>query len=236
MMILYGKRSVGERLKVAPSTVKRVILDTNFKDKEIIAILREKNIPVEKITKRMFPKKFRALSHQGIIAFVEEFKYCSLDDVINKKEYIPIFLDRIYDPQNLGAIIRVCACLGRFSLVIPKFDACRVNNTVLHVASGGENYVNIALVDNLSKTLREMKEQGYWVVGTSVEDSAVDVSTFVWPNPFVLILGSEGKGVRYGINKQVDFFVRIPMSGAKLPLNVSSACSIFCYLISRLSG
>ena len=144
-----------------------------------------------------------------------------------------IFLDRVYDPQNLGSIIRTAACFGGFAVVIPKHKACQVTETVLHVAQGGENHVPVVMVTNISKAIEEAKESGYWIVGAVTSDDAQDIDKVSLSFPVGFVLGSEGEGVRYGVQKHIDLKARIPMRGESLSFNVTVACAIFCYQIIR---
>jgi 23S rRNA (guanosine2251-2'-O)-methyltransferase len=105
----------------------------------------------------------------------------------------------------------------------------------MHVASGGENFVPVSQVTNLSAALLKAKKAGYWAVGTVVEDGA-DLNKVSLPFPLALVLGSEGKGVRYGIQKHLDMKVTLPMKGAQLSFNVAMACAIFCHEISKQRG
>ena len=176
------------------------------------------------------------VSNNIIIARVERFKYTSYADLLSlppNKQPTLIFLDRIYDPQNLGAIIRTTACFGGFSVIIPKFKACQVNETVLHVASGGENYIPVSMVSNISNSIIAAKKQGYWIMGAEVNDEAGEIAGTSLPAPLGLVFGSEGKGIRYGVRRHLDIRVHIPMGGAKLSFNVAMACAIFCYEISK---
>jgi tRNA G18 (ribose-2'-O)-methylase SpoU len=102
----------------------------------------------------------------------------------------------------------------------------------LHVASGGENFVPVSLVTNLATALREAKEAGYWAVGTVVEGGE-NINKAALPFPLCLVMGSEGKGIRYGIQKQLDLKVSLPMKGAQLSFNVAMACAIFAHEISK---
>ncbi len=89
---------------------------------------------------------------QGIVAKIDDFNYASFKDLLarsKKEKFTLIFLDRLFDPHNLGVIIRTAACFGGFAIVIPEYEACEVTEAVLHVASGGENYVAVAMVPNL---------------------------------------------------------------------------------------
>jgi len=151
---------------------------------------------------------------------------------VDKKPTL-IFLDRLNDPQNLGVIIRTAACFGRFAVVIPKFNACEVTEAVLHVASGGENFVPVSMVSNISSAVLKAKKSEYWIMGAVLSEDAQDIDKVSMPFPLGLVMGSEGEGIRYGIDKQLDIKVRIPMKGAPLSFNVAMACAIFCHEIAK---
>ena len=230
---LYGKNSVYERLKANPRSIKKVFLDRAFSDDRIQALIRKTGISAEVVSERDLERVKRADRLQGIVAEVAPFVYARLDRLIEAEEKPTlVFLDNLNDPMNLGSIIRLAACFDRIAIVIPEHRSCRVNDTVMHVASGGENYVPVSMVTNTSQALRDAKEQGYWVVGTVVEDgeSLPDVSL---PFPLCLVMGSEGAGIRHGVEKQLDLRVTLPMQGARLSLNVAMASAIFLYEIAR---
>ncbi|UCD15069.1 MAG: 23S rRNA (guanosine(2251)-2'-O)-methyltransferase RlmB [Candidatus Omnitrophota bacterium] len=237
-MFLYGKNSVYERLKANPASVRKIFLQDNFDDELIVKKIKSLKIPLEKVNKRRLYRIKRADNLGGVVAQVQPFQYSSFEDLIYKPEPAEkptfIFLDRIYDPQNLGAIIRIAACFGNFSVVIPKHKACPVTETVLHVACGAENFVPVCLVTNLSAALIEAKRCGWWVAGAVVEGGR-DLGGFELPQPLCLVLGSEGKGLRYGVRRHLDLAVSIPMKGAPISLNVTAAAAICCYQISKQS-
>lgn len=234
-MFLYGKNSVSERLKNNPQTIKKIFLQTNFNDSNIEKIIKSKKIAVDKVTSKELFRIKNSSPLQGIVAEIEDFVYADFYELLDKPEserLSLIFLDRINDPQNLGAILRIAACFGGIGIVIPKHEACAVNDTVIHVASGGENFVPVSMVTNMVYALKEAKKSGYWVAGAVVENGE-DVFDSTLAFPLALVLGSEGCGIRLGIQKYLDFKLRIPMKGANLSFNVTSACSIFCYEINR---
>jgi len=163
------------------------------------------------------------------------FKYTPLDDLLNsgkERGLTLIFLDGLNDPHNLGSIMRTAACFGRFALIIPEHSSCEVNDTVMHVASGGENFVPVAMVTNLSAALMKAKKAGYWAVGTVVSEGQ-DINKTSLPFPMCLVLGTEGKGIRYGVQKHLDLKITLPMKGAQLSLNVAMAFAIFAQEITR---
>ncbi|MEW6095583.1 MAG: 23S rRNA (guanosine(2251)-2'-O)-methyltransferase RlmB [bacterium] len=235
-MVLYGKNSVCERLKTNPKSINKIFLQDNFNVPEIEKLIELNNIPTQRLSLKELVKIKHGENLQGIIARVSKFEYTPFEDLLNRaknKQLTLIFLDRIYDPQNLGAIIRTVACFGGFAIIIPKFEACEVNETVLHIASGGENYILVSMVSNLSHAITAAKESGYWIMGTQVGDEAEDINEVSFPFPLGFVLGSEGKGIRYGVRKHLDMKVGIPMKGAKLSFNVVIACAIFCHEIVK---
>ncbi len=235
-MLLYGKNPVLERLRANPQTIRKVFLAQKFSEPEVLKLIETHGVEVERLTADQLAKKRPAKDLQGIFARVDKFQYADFDNLLERAEGEKpalIFLDRVNDPHNLGVVIRTTACFGGFAVVIPEFEACEVNETVLHVASGGENYTPVSRVTNISKSIVRAQEAGYWIVGAVVDEDAADVNETSLPFPLGLVLGSEGSGIRPGIRKHLDLKVRIPMKGARLSLNVNIACAIFCYEICR---
>ena len=235
-MLLYGRVSVLERLRVNPATVKKVLLQDNISLPEIEKETCRNNIPLERLSGHQLSKIKPAKDLQAVVAKVDKYKYASFDDLLVKaqrKEISLILLDRINDPHNLGAIIRTAACFGGFGIIIPQFNACGVTEAVLHVSSGGDNYVPVAMTSSLSTAILQAKECGCFVAGAQAQGDSMDIDKVSFSFPVVLVLGSEGEGIRYGIQKHLDISVGIPMKGEPLSLNVSVACAIFCHEISK---
>ncbi len=234
-MYLYGKNSILERLRVNPRSIRKIFLRENFNDPDIFKLVGTKKIP----TKRVSEKKLGRIKHasrlQGIVAEVDDFMYVDFEELLDKgleKKLSIIFLDNINDPHNLGSIMRIAACFGGFALVIPKHNACEVNDTVMHVASGGENFVPVSMVNNISTAIVKAKEADWWILGAVVRDGG-EISSISLPFPMCLVLGSEDKGIRHGIEKHLDLKVSLPMRGVSLSLNVAMTCAIFCHEIAR---
>ena len=141
-------------------------------------------------------------------------------------------MDGLTDPQNLGNIIRTVACLGGFSIVLPTHDSVEVTETVLRVSAGGDNYVKVAQVSNLNQAILKAKENDFWIAGTVVEEGQ-SIYEMEWPFPLGLVIGSEPKGIRETIRKNLDMTVTIPMAYERLSLNVATATALCCYEIIR---
>lgn len=235
-MLLYGRNSVYERLKAKPRTIRNVFLQDNVELPHIEKLARKNHISLARMSPRQLSKMKHTKDLQGVVAKVDKFSYAEFDDLVDlpkDKQLTLILLDGLNDPQNLGVIVRTAACFGGFAIVIPKFNACEVTEAVLHVASGGENFIPISMVSNISSTILKVKKKGYWIMGGVISGDAQDIDKVSIPFPLGLVLGSEGGGIRHGIDKQLDIKVRIPMRGARLSLNVAMACAIFCHEISN---
>lgn len=234
-MFLYGKNSVVERLKNNPQSIKKLFLQEDFYAEELFSLITLSKVTVKKVNEHELRKIVRKQDNlQGIAAEVDEFSYAAFEGMLGKalKDNLSFLcLDNLSDPQNFGAIIRIAACFGGFAIVIPRHDACPVTEAVLHVASGGENYVNIAAV-NLAQALAVMKKEGFWICGAAVRGGE-DISKLSFPFPLCVVLGSEGKGIRYGVDKLLEMRVSLPMKGAPLSFNVAQASAVFCYEIAR---
>ena len=236
-MLLYGKNSISERLKAKPQSIRKIFLQENFKAPHIEKLIKKEKISTEFLPQTHLANMKRAKDLQGIIARVDNFKYTPFEAFFSlkkEKALTLVFLDKINDPHNLGVIIRTIACFGGFRLVIPEKNACEVNETVLHVASGGESYVSIAKVADLSSAIKMAKAKEYKILGASVSKNALELKSDVFSYPMGLVLGSEAKGISPEVKELLDKEVYIPMKGAQLSLNVNMACAILCYEISTI--
>lgn len=234
-LLLYGKNAVVERLKANMRGVRKVIVSEEFEDAAALELIKARRIPVQKVSAREMLKMKRTERAQGIIAEVDPFRYSPFEELIlaPKEEKLSfIFLDEVTDPQNLGAIIRIAACFGGFGIVIPERGACEVNETVLNIASGGDNYVPVCRMNNLTNALIHAKKAGYWAAGAVVQGGE-DLTKVSFPFPLCIVMGSEGKGIHYGVDKHLEMKVTLPMKGAALSFNVAMASAVFCYEISK---
>jgi 23S rRNA (guanosine2251-2'-O)-methyltransferase len=237
-MFLYGKNPVIERLKADPASVRKVLLKGGFNDGKVLDLVKSTGVKAEHVPEKEFMKLKRADRVQGVIGIVDKFKYTDFDGILSRAEknaLTLVFLDNLSDPQNLGVIIRSAACFGGFAVVIPEHKSCDVTEAVLHVASGGENYVPVCKVTNLLPALLKAKDKGYWSVGT-VTEGGEKIAGHKFTTPAVVVIGSEGKGIRPGLMKHIDFKVTLPMAGAGLSFNAAIAAAIFCYEITKQRG
>ena len=188
-------------------------------------------IPLERF-KTYLPDK----STQGVIALKQDFKFSSLDEIISesKKSSFPLLLilDEIQDPHNVGAIIRTAECSGVNGVIITKHHSATITSTVTKTSAGATEHLKICQVNNLSQTIDELKEKGFWIVGSSLEN-AKNYTDADYKIPIALIVGNEEKGIRKLTASKCDFLVKIPMIGKIQSLNVSVATGIILFEILR---
>lgn len=235
-MRLFGRNSVMERLRADPGSIRKIYIQHGFKNaSDIQKKARQRGIPVLPVPLSKMMKIGRDKNTQGVLADVADFQYAPYGDLLEaavRKGRCPVFLDGLKDPQNLGAMIRSLACLGKFSVVLPTHDAAGVTEAVLRVASGGENYVPVARVPNLGSAMKRAKEEGFRIAGAVVRGGECPAEVHL-PHPLGLVVGSEQKGIREGVRKYLDIELSIPMVRETLSFNVAHAAAVLCYEITR---
>lgn len=235
-MRLFGKNSIIERLRSNPASIRKIYIQHGFKGTLFIhKKARQKGISVFQIPQSKMMKIGRDKNTQGIIADVDDVEYTDYEDLLEtavKKNRCLVFLDGLNDPQNLGAIIRSLACLGKFSIVLPTHDSVSVTEAVLRVASGGENYVPVAKVSNLGNAIKKAKNENVVMIGAVVKDGRC-LSDVQLPYLLGVVIGSEQKGIRDVIRKLLDIEVSIPMACDTLSFNAAHATTVLCYEVTR---
>ena len=158
--------------------------------------------------------------------------YKDLDDVLTEYASFFVLLDHIEDPHNLGAIVRTCEAAGVDAIIMPRDRQVQVNATVMKTSVGTLENVNIVTVSNLNNTISELKKNGFWVVGTALEDS-VDYRSIDYSSKIALVIGNENFGMSNLVKKSCDFIAKIPMYGTTNSLNASVAAGIMIYEVIR---
>ncbi len=175
--------------------------------------------------------------HQGIAlqtAASETFDLKTLIEACRAMEEEPVLiaLDGLTDPQNLGAIVRSAEALGAHGMVLPQRRSAGITGSVAKVAAGALEHLPVARVVNLNRSLEELKEAGYTVIGLAGEgDKTVNEISF--DGPLVLVIGSEGKGLSLLTRRHCEILLRIPLRGVTSSLNASAATSVVLYEVAR---
>lgn len=232
-MLVYGRNVAQEYLKKVEK-VRKIYLQDNFHDQNLIFTIEKSKIPVVLKSKNELDQLANGV-HQGIILDVVDFSYTDYQEFLKEDDAIVVILDHLEDPHNLGAIIRTCEAAGVTGIILPKNRGAIVNGTVIKTSAGAITNVPISLVTNLNTTIRDLKEHGFWIVGTDMKNST-DYREIDYSGKIALVIGNEGEGMSRLVRESCDFIARIPMRGKINSLNASVAAGIMIYEIFRQKG
>ena len=228
-MIVFGKNVARDLLLNNNKKVEKIILQDGFSDNEILSLIEKRNINVIIKQKREIDRLISGV-HQGILLYIPDYQYSSIETAYN--DDVVVILDHLEDPHNLGAIIRTCEAAGIRSIILPKDRQVQINATVMKTSVGTLDNMNMISVTNLVNTINKLKENGFWIVGTALENS-VDFKTIDYSGKIALVIGNEGSGISNIVSNNCDFLAKIPMYGKTNSLNASVAAGIMIYEIIR---
>lgn len=235
---IIGKNPVIEALKSDRDINKILIAEGSQRGQmqQITQLAKESNVLVQLVPKKKIDQITDGI-HQGVLAYVAAYQYAELDDLFaaaEKKNEPPFFLllDEIEDPHNLGSIIRTADAVGAHGIIIPKRRAVGLTATVAKASTGAIEYIPVARVTNMARTIDELKDRGVWIAGTDASGSE-DYRRLDGNIPLGLVIGSEGKGMGRLIREKCDFLIHLPMVGKVTSLNASVAAALLMYEIHR---
>jgi len=201
---------------------------------DIIALCKKKKIDIKYESKDFFSRYASSSTHQGVILFLP--KTIHKEDTksfltgIAKNNGVIVLLDQITDPHNLGSIIRSAEALGCNAIILPKDNSATINETVIKTSAGATAHIKIITITNVSQFLDEIKDSGFWIIGTS-GNANTDIALIKNVKPACIIIGNEGKGMRRLTEEKCDYIVSIPLKGKISSLNASVAAGIIIYKI-----
>lgn len=236
--MIFGFHAVTARLRHEAASVEEIYVDTARHDQRMKDLLKAAAAVAVRIIQADDTRLSNMVGtrrHQGVVAKAGEVSLArNLDELLDAVEGAPLLLvlDGITDPHNLGACLRVADGAGAHAVIAPKDRAVGLNATAAKVASGAAESVPYITVTNLARTLRDLKERGIWLIGTT-EDADQSLYQADFTGPTALVLGSEGEGMRRLTREHCDFLVHIPMYGAVESLNVSVASGVCLFEARR---
>lgn len=225
IMYIYGKNVMEEAVN-AHIPISHVFLNKGFKDQTLLSTLEKQHIPIRYVDRIQLDRMVTG-NHQGIIAQVPDYQYTSVASFLEKENPFLVILDHLEDPHNFGAIIRSCEAAGVTGIIIPKDRSVDVNGTVMKVSAGALSNIKIAQVTNLVTTIKELKKDGFWFIGTDMEGT--DYDKIDYRGKIVLVIGNEGAGMSRLVKENCDFIAKIPMQGKVNSLNASVATAIVVF-------
>ena len=235
---IEGRNPVIEAIRAGKEIDRLYVLD-GCKDGAILTIKREaakKDIAIKYADKDRLDHMSSTGHHQGVIAITAAYEYSEVSDILKNAEDkgedpFVIVLDGIEDPYNLGAIIRTADQAGAHGVIIRADRAAHLTASVARASAGALNYIPVAKVTNIARTIEELKEKGLWFVCAAMDgDLMYDLNL---TGPIGLVIGNEGSGVTRLVREKCDMTASIPMKGQIDSLNASVACGILSYEIVR---
>ena len=236
--VIYGIHPVSEAVEARGRAVEYVAVAKERRDGKIQQIIddcRKSGISVRFMSRDDLTRIARTASNQGVAAVVAGKQYSDLDDILNAKRgrySFVVVLDGVEDPHNLGAVLRTADAAGADGVVIPDRRAVGVTATVAKASAGASEWLPIARVTNISRTVEELKSRNVWVVGLD-ERGTQSYDELDYNMDCALVLGAEGAGVHDLVRKKCDYLVKIPMLGKVPSLNVSVAAAVVMYEAAR---
>jgi len=237
---VYGLHAIGAVIERSPERLLELWVAQPRDDlrvRELKERARAVGVSVQSVGLEALAKLVGDVAHQGAVAAVRPLKPWDEHDLLQALGQITgdpllLILDGVTDPHNLGACLRTADAAGVHAVIIPRDRAAVVDGVVRKVAAGAAEFVPIASVTNLARTVDRLKEHGIWVVGT---DGEADQTLYAadLKRPLALVLGAEGGGMRRLTRERCDFLVRIPMAGQVESLNVSVAAGVALFEACR---
>ena len=230
MDYLGGVHAVRQLLSRYPKHVKAVwLLERSQHASLFSSACREAGVQFNFASKGDLDARLPGVCHQGVIAEYSQLPTVGLDDLCSyslQKSSPPclLMLDRIQDPQNLGACLRSAAVFGVDGVIIPKDRAVGLTPTVLKVAVGAAAIVPVVRVANLTRAMRMLKERGFWLYGTA-ESARQSISEADVSVPIVWVMGNESTGLGHQVEQHCDMMYRIETSGFST-LNIATSTGI----------
>ena len=230
---VYGKNVVIQMLKNKSDILQLYVLDGN-KDDELGKLIKNSGVSVKMTSRKELDKVAGTSKHQGVVAKIKEYKTYSIEEIVKSipegKMPLLLMLDGLEDPHNLGAILRTSDCVGVDGVIVGKNRSISLTPTVAKISTGAIDTVKVAMVTNLTQTLKDLKKQGYWVFGTDMENAS-DYRQVDYNTPMVLVIGSEGFGISRLVKQECDYCISLPMVGKISSLNASVATAVLLYQI-----
>jgi 23S rRNA (guanosine2251-2'-O)-methyltransferase len=242
---IYGHWAVMETLRAGRRPVEQLLLAENVEEKgmvaDIIAKAKEKAIRIQRTPRRILDDLAPDGNHQSTALRAGPYPYADTEDVLalaaqrGEKPFI-LLLDLLKDPQNVGALLRVADSVGIHGVIMQERRGVGVTPAVVNASSGAVEHINVVQVTNLVNTMKDLKDQDVWMVGTEAGKDIPPLDKTNLNMAVGIVLGSEGEGMRRLVRDTCDILVSLPMRGHIASLNVATAGAIALYTAWQARG
>ena len=237
--ILTGRNPIREALKNHHDLEKLLVQkgELSGSAREIVQKAKEQKVQIQIVEKSRLDDI--TPHHQGLIAFASAYQYSTVEEILDtarRREEDPfiILLDGVTDPHNLGAIIRTAECAGAHGIIVPQHHSVGLSPAAVKASAGAVEYVKVARVTNLSRTIEMLQKQNVWVYAVTM--NGTDYRKMDFRGGVALVIGSEEDGISRLIGEKCDHAVSLPMAGKIDSLNASVAAGIMMYQVFSFRG
>jgi len=234
---VFGRQPILEALKAGRRKLIKLYVQDGLageKVHDILQLAKTKGIPVEWVRQSHLDQKIQG-NHQGVIAETGALSFQDLDGFLSslrpEAPALLVALDEIQDPHNVGAILRSAGFFGVSAALVPKWRTAPVGETAARVSSGAIEHVPLIRITNLAQSIVELQDEGFEVIGADM--AGEPIGHYKARNRVVLVLGSEGSGLRRLVRERCDKLLAIPGAGKVGSLNVAATAAIFIYEFCR---
>lgn len=239
---VWGRYPVLEALR-SRRRVHRVMVAQGPRDTALTQVVdqaRRVGVQLETVSRRHLDDLSNGANHQGVMALVAPREYAEVDDILARakdrgEEPLIVVLDAVQDVQNLGSLIRTAEIVGAHGVILPEHRAAGLTPAVDKTSAGAVEFLPVARVTNIARTLDDLKRQGVWCIGLD-GDAKTTYDQANLKGPIALVVGNEGKGLSRLVSQHCDLLIKLPMRGHIASLNAGVAGSIALYEIWRQRG
>lgn len=232
--ILTGRNPIREALKNGHDLEKMLVQkgELSGSAREIVQKAKEQKVQIQVVEKSRLDAI--APNHQGLIAFASAYQYSTVEEILSAAEEkgekpFLIVLDGITDPHNLGAVIRTAECAGAHGIIIPQHRSVGLSPAAVKSSAGAVEYVKVARVNNLSRTIEQLQKDGIWFYAVTM--NGTDYRNVSFDGGVALVIGAEEDGISRLVLEKCDQAVSLPMAGKIESLNASVAAGIMMYQV-----
>lgn len=243
--VIVGRNPVWEALDGEDVEVDRVYLQKGMTGRwsdRLRTLARKRGATVQVVPRARLDRFAQGAAHQGVAASTTPVAYLELEALLNAvaanpagvRETKPVLLmlDRIEDPRNYGAILRSAVAAGVAGVIVPTRHMAPLSAVAVKASAGAALKIPVARTARLTEAILQLKERGYWIFGAD-GDGETPLWSADWDRPLVLVIGSEGRGMRDEVRRLCDHVVSIPLAGPVESLNASVATGVICYEVLR---
>lgn len=238
--LLYGRQAVREALRAGRRRGGALYLARGLAASETLTEIRERarGLPLHTLDREQLDALTAGANHQGVALAAGPYPYASLDQPLALAQArcqppLLLLLDRVQDPQNLGALLRSAEACAVHGVILPRHRAAGVTPAVVNASAGAVEHLLICQETNLTATIKQLKTAGLWVAGLEAHPRAQPYDAVDLRGPLAIVVGSEGFGLSRLVAEQCDWLLQLPMAGQINSLNAAVAGSVLLFHVAR---